>query len=220
MLYSPSALSSGSTDTVKRRPHPLGSNQDVAVAGSVAGDSVGNVAGMAGSTAGSVSKTGGGALASSSESLTTLSARLRKISGTASDPDSSYSHNIRHVRGGGSGAGVDDRIIFVTTEKKVPFAVFSVLPVRRPGAGVGAAGVGGQQQHHSRHHHHHHQQQRSDLRRTRTNSGNRQRLISGGAATDAQDTSTVGGDTLEALERSVAGIDENQVGRESACNLF
>ena len=54
------------------------------------------------------------------------------------------SNNIRHLRGvpGGGGGGRssvgrhgsgggssgDDRIVFVTTEKRVPFAVFSVIP--------------------------------------------------------------------------------------------
>ena len=34
----------------------------------------------------------------------------------------------RHGSGGGGGSSGDDRIVFVTTEKRVPFAVFSVIP--------------------------------------------------------------------------------------------
>ena len=81
-----------------------------------------------------------------------LGARLRKISGNASEgaTSSAGSHSLREIRylraglgvdladggdwrgsssgGGGGGGGGEERVVFVSAEKKVPFAIGSVLP--------------------------------------------------------------------------------------------
>ncbi len=80
-----------------------------------------------------------------------LGARLRKISGNASEgaTSSAGSHSLREIRylraglgadlgdggdwrgsssgGGGGGGGGEERVVFVSAEKKVPFAIGSVL---------------------------------------------------------------------------------------------
>ena len=88
----------------------------------------------------------------SNESLAILGARLRKISGNASDGGTSSTggSEVRFLRmrgggtvgpeedktsstGGGGGGPAEDRVVFVSAERKVPFAVGSVLAFAKAG---------------------------------------------------------------------------------------
>ena len=66
-------------------------------------------------------------------------ARLRKISGNVSDNSSCSLKEIRYARGGEDDRSADERIVYVSSEKKVPFAIFSVIPFHKSGGARAAA---------------------------------------------------------------------------------
>ncbi len=84
---------------------------------------------------------GGGGASASAGGGGFIGSRLRKISGNISEGTSSTGSDVRFLRmrsGGGGGmdedkasssyaAAVDDRVVFVSAERKVPFAIGSVI---------------------------------------------------------------------------------------------
>ena len=57
--------------------------------------------------------------------------RMRKISGNISDNSSCSLKEIRYIRPEDEKTIGEERLLFVSTDNKVPFAVFSVLPFHK-----------------------------------------------------------------------------------------